>query len=96
MSASKTLTIRISTQARRTIRALAEKTNLPAHEIVERAVEELRRKLLFEEANAAYAALQEQPEVWHEIERERAAWDTALADGLESEDWSDYRSVPGA
>ncbi len=96
MSASKTLTIRISTQARRTIRALAEKTDLPAHEIVERAVEELRRKLLFEEANAAYAALQEQPEVWNEIERERAVWDAALADGLESEDWSDHRSVPGA
>ena len=93
MSASKALTIAISTQAQRTIRALAKKTNLSAHEIVERAVEELRRKLLFEEANANYAALQEQPAVWHEVEQEREAWDATLADGLENEDWSEYRSV---
>lgn len=93
MSAAKALTITISTQAQRTIRALAKKTNLPAHEIVERAVEELRRKLLFEEANAAYAALQEQPAAWHEIEQEREAWDAALSDGLEKEDWSEYRSI---
>lgn len=96
MSASKTLTITISPQAQRTIRALAKKTNLPTQEIVDRAVEELRRKLLFEEANAAFAALQEQPAVWNEIERERAVWDAALADGLESEEWSEYRSVKDA
>jgi len=82
MSAAKTLTISLQTQ--RTIRALAKKTNLPAHEVVERAVEELRRKLLFEEANAAYTALQEQPEVWQEIKLEQEAWDATLADGLES------------
>ncbi|MEP7340752.1 MAG: toxin-antitoxin system protein [Acidobacteriota bacterium] len=96
MSVSNTLAITISTQAQSTIRALAEKTNLPAQEIVDRAVEELRRKLLFEEANAAYIALQEQSEAWNEIERERKDWDTTLADGLESEDWSEYKSLPGA
>jgi len=96
MSVSNTLAITISTQAQSTIRALAEKTNLPTQEIVDRAVEELRRKLLFEEANAAYAALQEQPEVWNEIERERKEWDATLADGLESEGWSEYKSLPGA
>jgi hypothetical protein len=96
MSVSNTLAITISTQAQRTIRTLAEKTNLPTQEIVDRAVEDLRRKLLFEEANAAYAALQEQPEVWNEIKRERKEWDTTMADGLESEDWSEYKSLPGA
>ena len=96
MSAPKTLAITISMQAQRTIRALAVKTNLPVQEIVDRAVEELRRKLLFEEANAAYTALQEQPAAWKEIEREREVWDATLTDGLESEDWSEYRSVPGA
>jgi predicted transcriptional regulator len=94
MSTPKTLTI--SPQTQRTIRALAKKTNLPAHEVVERAVEELRRKLLFEEANAAYATLQEQPEVWQEINQEQEAWDITLADGLENEDWSEYKSATGA
>ena len=95
MPASKTSTIAISPQTQRTIRALAEKTHLPAQEILERAVEVLRRKLLFEEANAAYAALQEQPDAWQEIEQERRAWDTAQADGLEKEDWSEYNRSTG-
>ncbi len=89
-------TITISKQTQHTIRALAAKTRLPAQEIVERAVEGLRRKLLFEEANAAYAALQEQPATWQAIEEERAAWDAAQADGLAKEDWSEYSNATGA
>ena len=96
MSASNHQTITISPQAQRTIRVLAEKINLPAHEIVDRAVEELRRKFLFEEANTTYAALQGQPDSWNEIERERKQWDATLPDGLESEDWSEYENLPGA
>lgn len=94
MPASNTITI--SKQTQYTIRTLAEKIHLPPQEVVARAVEGLRRKLLFEDANAAYAALQEQSAVWQEIEKERAAWDVAQMDGLESEDWTEYKSAAGA
>ncbi len=95
MPASKNSTIAVSPQTRQTIRALAEKTDLPAQEILERAVEGLRRKLLFEEANAAYAALQEQADAWQEIKQERRVWDATQTDGLEKEDWSEYNRPTG-
>ena len=89
------LTIQVSVHAQHTIRALAEKTARSDQEVVERAVEDLRRKLLFDEANAAFAALQQQPEAWAEIKRERDLWDAASADGLEREDWSEYLNPQG-
>ena len=95
MPASQTTTISISAQTQQTIRALVEKMHLPPQEIVEHAVEGLRRKLLFEEANAVYAALQEQPDAWQEIEQERRAWDATQTDSLEKEDWSEYKSPTG-
>ena len=94
MPTSEMLTIQVSPQAQNAIHQLSVKTARPAGEIVERAVEELRRKLLFEEANATYAALQQQPDLWREIEQEDAAWDVTLADGLEPEDWSEYELKP--
>ncbi len=57
-------------------------------------IEELRRKLLFEEANATYAALQQQPEQWRQIEQEDAVWDATLGDGLEPESWPEYELEP--
>ncbi len=95
MPAANLLTIEVSAQAQHTIRALAEKPARSDQEIVERAVEELRRKLFIEEANSAYAILQQQPEAWSEIEREHNAWDAAAAEGLAYEDWSEYANAPG-
>jgi hypothetical protein len=50
--------------------------------IIDEAVEEYRRSKIFEQANAAYAALRSDPATWEEMERERAEWDVTLADGL--------------
>lgn len=44
-------------------------------------IDEHRRRRLFEDANAAYALLRSNPEVWQEIQAERADWE-ALSDGL--------------
>jgi hypothetical protein len=53
--------------------------------IIDEAVEEYRRNKIFEQANAAYSALRRDSGTWGEIEEERAAWDVALADGLDQE-----------
>ncbi len=90
MTASERLTIQVSPQAQSMIQELSIKTSLPTGEVVARAVEDLRRKLLFEEANVTLAALQQRPEEWQKIQQEDAQWDVTLADGLEPEDWSEY------
>ncbi len=90
MTTSERLTIQVSPQAQSMIHELSIKTALPTGEVVARALDELRRRLLFEEANAALVTLQLQPEGWQKIKLEDAAWDVALADGLEPEDWSEY------
>ena len=47
--------------------------------------EEVRRRQFLEEVNAAYAALQEDPEAWQEELEERRLWEVTLADGLDEE-----------
>jgi hypothetical protein len=51
-------------------------------EILGEAVELYRRKLLLDKANAAFAALKADSQVWKEEQEERAAWDVTLLDGL--------------
>lgn len=58
------------------------------HSILEKTVEEYRRRHFLEDVNAAYAALRKDPEVWKAVEEERSDWDVTLGDGLPYEDWT--------
>ncbi len=78
-------TIRISEAARATLRELAARSGEPMQTVLERAVEEYRRKRFFEQVNSAYAALREDPDDWRAEVAERAAVEGTLADGLEPE-----------
>lgn len=53
----------------------------PVHEDAERQ----RRTALLIQANEQYAKARANPSLWEEVQRERAAWETTNADGLE--DW---------
>ncbi len=79
-----TMTVRISDTSRNTLRALAAKEGASMQAILDKAVESYRRQLFLEEVNKAYAALHQETRAWSQIEKERAAWDTALEDGLQS------------
>jgi hypothetical protein len=62
-------------------------------DLLEEAVEALRRQRFLETVNAAYAALRADPRGWADVETERAAWDATLADGLEvAEGRAPYRA----
>lgn len=50
-------------------------------EILDEAVELYRRQLFLQKTNAAFAALQANPDAWAD-EEERAAWDATLSDGM--------------
>lgn len=78
-----TTTIRVSHRTREIIQELAHDSGLPMQIIVEEAIEAYQGQRLLEATNAAYAALQNDPQAWLELLEERAEWDVTLADGLE-------------
>ncbi|MGD0695420.1 MAG: toxin-antitoxin system protein [Terriglobia bacterium] len=53
--------------------------------VLDEAVEEYRRRRIFEKAHAAYARLRKNRKAWKEELEERALWDATLSDGLENE-----------
>jgi len=85
---SKTLTsanIRISAQAKATLRELARLEGKPMQAVLDEAIDHYQRDRLLDEANAAYPRLKSDPDAWKEELAEREQWDGALADGLERE-----------
>jgi hypothetical protein len=77
--------IRVPATTHQTLRELAKETGEPMQELLAEAVEALRRRRMLELTNAAYAALQADPQRWQEELDERAAWEVTLADGQEDE-----------
>jgi hypothetical protein len=85
--------VRIGEQTHQALRELAEADHQSMREVLEKAVEEYRRRRILEDANAAYAALRSDPDAWQEIQAEQAAWE-ALSDGLpEEEAWTEEGQV---
>jgi predicted transcriptional regulator len=78
-----TTTIRISLRTRDLLQELARTSGSSMQTILEQALEQYRRQQLLEATNAAYAALQADPDAWTHMEDERLAWDQTLADGME-------------
>ena len=71
-------TVRISGKARDTLRELAARAGEPMQSILEKAIEHYRRERFFDEADAAYRALRNDPEAWQEELAERQLWETIL------------------
>lgn len=75
-------TVRIDSATHKMLQSLSAQTGRKMQEILGEAVELYRRKLLLDKANAAFAALKADSQVWKEEQEERATWDVALLDGL--------------
>lgn len=90
-----TVRVRKTTHAR--IRGLAERGSVSMQAIIDRAIELLERQEFLERLNSAYAAVRADETMWSEVREERAAWDSALRDGLEDDDaTSDAPTTTGA
>jgi predicted transcriptional regulator len=76
-------TVRVSEPTHRALCELSEQLGESMQGILDRAIEDFRRKRLLERANAAYAALRDNPEAWKEEQAERMNWEATLSDGLE-------------
>lgn len=76
-------TVRIKPETHAKLRAIAETTGKSMPEVLEDAIESLRRMRLLDETNRAFAALRDDPKAWQAELAERKSWEAALGDDLE-------------
>ncbi|MGQ9553906.1 MAG: toxin-antitoxin system protein [Anaerolineae bacterium] len=76
-------TVRIKEESHTILAELARELNEPMQEVLAKAIESYRRQRIIALSNAAYAALREDRHAWREVEEERRAWESTLADGLD-------------
>jgi glyoxylase-like metal-dependent hydrolase (beta-lactamase superfamily II) len=67
-------------------RFLAQQQHGKMQDVIEQAVKEYKKKKFFEDLNAGYARLKEDPQSWAEDAAERKEWDATLRDGIEEDD----------
>ena len=85
-----TPTVRISQTSHQILRELAEQTGQTMMQALDKAVDDYRRKVFFEQLNDGYAEMRADPEAWAEHLAERKLWDTTLMDGLDPEErWTE-------
>lgn len=77
--------IRIDDTTHDALKELARAEGEPMQTIVERAVEQYRRRAFLEGLNEDFSALKADEEEWDDELAERALWDKTLLDGVESE-----------
>jgi len=56
---SKSSTIRVSFESKKKLKTIADKTGKPMQEVLNKAIEDFRRKLFLEEANRSYQILKD-------------------------------------
>ncbi len=85
-----TTTVRIRPETHEHLKELAEDEGLSLTEALDRLVEAARRQRIVDRANAAWAALREDPEAWADYRAEVALFEGAVADGLPAEPDNDW------
>lgn len=83
-------TIHLSEASHRALTALAEQTGQTMAEVLDKALDDYRRKVFFEQLRADYVALKADPEAWAEELAERKLWEATLMDGLDPDErWTE-------
>lgn len=73
-------TIRVSERTRDRLARLAALTGRPMTRLLDEAADALERRLFFDQLEARFDVLREDPVAWAEIEAERAAESTTVRD----------------
>jgi len=82
-SSGTSTTIRLRADSHRALKEIASLTGESLQDALNRAIEDLRRKVYLEGLNEDYAALKEDSKAWQEFKNESADWDSTNLDGLE-------------
>ena len=78
-------TVRINVKTFKILNEIVKNTGMSKQEILDKAIEDYRRKEFIREANEAYSFLKKDNEKWQEEINERHEWDVTLEDGLEND-----------
>jgi len=78
-------TMRIDPEIHRLLKDSARKAGVPMQEILRRALETYRRRLILKETNAAYSVLLKNPKARSAWKREQEELEGTLGDGLDGE-----------
>ena len=89
-------TVRIERTTHEILRHLAQQSRRPMPAILRDAVEEYRRQQMIDQAEAAYAALHQDPKAWEQEQAERKLWEGTLADELPVRQSKQVKRVKGA
>jgi hypothetical protein len=82
--------IPITEESLRVLHELAAETGKSPLEVLDKALDDYRRKVFFEKLTAEYAELKTDPQAWAEELAERKLWDATLMDGLDpAERWTE-------
>ena len=76
-------TVRISPKAHQALKDLSSMTGEPMPAVLDKAIEDYRRRVFLEGLSQDFAALRQDPKKWDDELSERKVWDAALSDGLE-------------
>lgn len=74
--------VRVSENTHRLLRSLSTREGKPMQDIIDKAVEDYRRKAFLEGLSNDYRLLREDAQAWKEHEEEMSLWDNTLTDGL--------------
>ena len=77
--------VRISESTHKILRTLALTEGKSMQDIIDKAIEDYRRKAFLQGLSSDFQALREAPEAWKDHEEEMAEWDNTLQDGLDKE-----------
>lgn len=86
-------TVRVRPETRAVLEELAESSGASVSELVERAVDDLRRRQFLEGLAEDFERLRADPERWQAEIEERAEWECTLADGITGVLDKEYEAV---
>lgn len=88
--------LRIGEETHRKLRELARREGVSMQAVLDKALEEYRKKQFFDSLGAAFEALKTDPKAWAEEQQERKVWAQTVADNVGPDEiWTEDGNVVG-
>jgi predicted transcriptional regulator len=85
-SVNTSTTLRVSTELHHRIAMLANSRGQRMQDIIAQAIDAWEQTLFWEEFDASWERIRNDPEQWAQVQADRAVWDRTLKDGLEPDE----------
>lgn len=77
--------VRVSENTHEVLRSLSMQEGKSMQDIIDKAIEDYRRKAFLEGLSNDYRLLRNDAEAWKNHEQDNVVWDNTLTDGLDNE-----------